>query len=209
MGLFERKTTPVTIPLYSIGSEKTLLVVGLGNVGKTYALTRHNIGFMCLDHIAELNNLEWKEKKSLKCLLAETKMGQSRVVFIKPTTLMNLSGDAVQAVRQFYKIDLQDIVIVHDELAVPFGTIRVRKGGSDAGNNGIKSVTTAIGADYTRVRVGIKNDRLIKEDAAAFVLKNFSKEEQGYFKPLFAEANALVTEFIFAGQLPADTRKFI
>jgi len=209
MGLFERKTTPITIPLYSVGSEKTKLVVGLGNVGKSYAMTRHNIGFLCLDHIAKLLSIEFKEKKSLKCSLAETKMGGTRVILIKPSTLMNLSGDAVQAVKQFYKISQKDILVVHDELAVPFGTIRVRPGGSDAGNNGIKSVSAAIGQDYARIRIGIKNERLDKEDQAAFVLKNFSKEEQGNFKPLLAEVNALVTEFIYAGQLPPDTRKFL
>ena len=135
-------------------------------------------------------------------------MGDKRVLFIKPTTLMNLSGDAVQAVKQFYKIDNKDILVVHDELALPFGSLRIRTGGSDAGNNGIKSVSASIGQDYARLRIGIAN-KTIKEDATVYVLKNFSKEEQGHFKALYAETNALITEFIYTDTLAPDTRQFI
>lgn len=208
MGMFERKATPITMSYFSIGNQRTKLVVGLGNVGKKYEKTRHNAGFLCLDHAVKLASGEWKEKKSLKCLLSEVKVGDKRVLFIKPTTLMNLSGDAVQAVKQFYKIDNKDILVVHDELALPFGSLRIRAGGSDAGNNGIKSVSTAIGQDYARLRIGIAN-KAIKEDATEYVLKNFSKEEQGHFKELYAETNALITEFIYSDLLAPDTRQFI
>lgn len=206
--MFERKATPITMSYFSIGNQRTKLVVGLGNVGKKYEKTRHNAGFLCLDHAVKLASGEWKEKKSLKCLLSEVKVGDKRVLFIKPTTLMNLSGDAVQAVKQFYKIDNKDILVVHDELALPFGSLRIRAGGSDAGNNGIKSVSTAIGQDYARLRIGIAN-KAIKEDATEYVLKNFSKEEQGHFKELYAETNALITEFIYSDLLAPDTRQFI
>jgi len=209
MGMFERKTTPIVMPLYSVGNERTKLVVGLGNVGKKYEKNRHNAGFLCLDHAVSLENGEWKEKKALKSLVAELRLGGKRVVFIKPTTMMNLSGDAVQAVKQFYKIANRDILVIHDELALPYGSLRFRGGGSDAGNNGIKSITAAIGDDYARLRIGIANENSEKEDAAAFVLKNFSKEEQGHFKDLYAESNALITEFIYSDNLLPDTRKFI
>jgi len=122
---------------------------------------------------------------------------------------MNLSGDAVQAVKQFYKLANKDILVIHDELALPFGSLRIRNGGSDAGNNGIKSVSAAIGEDYSRLRIGIAGGIVDKEDAAAYVLKNFSKAEQGNFKQLYAETNALITEFIFSDNLQPDTRKFI
>jgi PTH1 family peptidyl-tRNA hydrolase len=123
---------------------------------------------------------------------------------------MNLSGNAVQAVKQYYKIDIKDILIIHDELALPFGSLRVRTGGSSAGNNGIKSVSAAIGEEYARLRVGIANEHSKTEDAAAaFVLKNFSKTEQGHFKMMNGEVNSLITEFVFSDVLPADTRKFI
>lgn len=209
MGLFERKSTPITMSYFSVGNEKTKLIVGLGNVGKKYENTRHNAGFLCVDYAVNLQGGEWKEKKSLKCLISEVRVGEKRVIFIKPTTLMNLSGDAVQAVKQFYKIENKDILVVHDELALPFGSLRIRSGGSDAGNNGIKSVSAAIGEDYARLRIGIANEHSTKEDAATYVLKNFSKEEQSNFKALYSETNALITEFLYSDNLQPDTRTFI
>ena len=209
MGLFERKSTPITASYYSIGNQQTKLVVGLGNVGKKYAMTRHNAGFLCIDHAVTLQSGEWREKKVLKSLVSEIRIGDKRVIFIKPTTLMNLSGDAVQAVKQFYKIENKDILVVHDELALPYGSLRIRLGGSSAGNNGIKSITAAIGEDYARLRIGITNEHKDKEDAAAFVLKNFSKAEQSEFKTMYQEVNALITEFIFSSTIQPDTRKFI
>ena len=194
---------------FSVGNEKTKLVVGLGNIGKKYEKTRHNAGFICIDHAITLQSGEWKEKKALKCTISEVRVGEKRVIFVKPTTLMNLSGDAVQAVKQFYKIANKDILVVHDELALPFGSLRIRTGGSSAGNNGIKSVSAAIGEDYSRLRIGIASEHSDKEDAAAYVLKNFSKAEQVHFKAFFAETNALITEFIYSDLLQPDTRQFI
>lgn len=214
MGLFERKSTPITASYFSIGNEKTKLVIGLGNIGEKYHLTRHNAGFLCVDHAVGLQSGVWKEKKSLKSLVAEVRVGEKRVIFVKPTTLMNLSGDAVQAIKQFYKIENKAILVVHDELALPFGSLRIRLGGSSAGNNGIKSVSAGIGEDYARLRIGIASEPptsrpAATEDAAAYVLKNFSKAEQGHFKELYAEVNALITEFIYTDQLLPDTRTFI
>jgi len=213
MGLFERKTAPITMSYFSIGNEKTKLVVGLGNVGKKYVGTRHNAGFLCVDHAVKLVEGEWKEKKALKSLISEVRVGEKRVVFIKPTTLMNLSGDAVQAIKQFYKIENRDILVVHDELALPFGSLRIRTGGSSAGNNGIKSVSAAIGEEYARLRIGIagqhKDNPTAAGEEAAYVLKNFSKAEQEHFKALYAETNALITEFIYSDLLSPDTRTFI
>lgn len=209
MGLFERKSTPITMSYFNVGNEKTKLVVGLGNVGKKYETTRHNAGFLCVDNAIKLQNGEWREKKSLKSHISEVRIGEKRVIFIKPTTLMNLSGDAVQAVKQFYKIENKDILVVHDELALPYGSLRIRIGGSSAGNNGIKSISAAIGEDYSRLRIGIAGEHSDKIEAAAHVLKNFSKTEQGHFKALYSETNALITEFIFTDQLQPDTRTFI
>ncbi len=209
MGLFERKSTPITMSYFSVGNEKTKLVVGLGNFGKKYDKTRHNAGFLCIDHAANQAGGEWKEKKSLKCFVSEVRVGEKRVIFVKPTTLMNLSGDAVQAVKQFYKIENKDILVVHDELALPFGSLRIRTGGSSAGNNGIKSVSATLGEEYSRLRIGIAGDPARKEDASAYVLKNFSKTEHGHFKALYTEVNALITEFIYSDHLQPDTRQFI
>ena len=122
---------------------------------------------------------------------------------------MNLSGDAVSAVAKFYKIANKDILIVHDELALDFGSLRLRLDGSDAGHNGIKSVSAAIGTDYARLRIGIANTFSPKADAADFVLKPFSKEEQAVLHDMYKEVNSLVNEFVHSDNLLPDTRKFI
>jgi PTH1 family peptidyl-tRNA hydrolase len=209
MGLFERKTTPITTPLYSVGNQRTKLVVGLGNIGPEYGLTRHNAGFLCLDYLVREQGENWKDKKDLRCHLAEIRLGDKRVLCMKPTTFMNLSGDAVQAVTHFYKIAEQDILVVHDELDLPFGSLRLRRGGSSAGHNGIKSVSAAIGEDYARLRIGIQNDHTAKMDAADFVLKPFSKAEQGSLPAMQTEVAGLITEFVFSDNLLPDTRQFI
>ena len=161
MALFQKNPYDSTEkqPLYTLGLNKTVLVVGLGNKGKEYGGTRHNIGFDCIDAFARATDLStWVEKKDLKCLLASGTVGNTRVIAIKPTTYMNLSGEAVQAAVNFYKIAPSSITVVHDELDIPFGQIRTRMGGSDAGNNGIKSIIQHMGEDFGRVRIGIKAD---------------------------------------------------
>lgn len=209
MGLFERKTTPITMSYFTAGNERTKVIVGLGNIGKKYEKTRHNAGFMCIDNAVKLQGGDWKEKKSFHCMLSEVRVGDKRVIFVKPTTFMNESGKAVQAVKQFYKAVNKDILVVHDELALPFGSLRIRTGGSDAGNNGIKSISTAIKEDYWRLRIGIAGEHYNKDEAASYVLKDFSKNEQEHFKFLYTETNALITEFLFSDSLQPDTRKFL
>lgn len=154
------------------------LIVGLGNIGSHYQHTRHNLGFIVIDAFAEQSGMDWVLKSKFKSLVAEGTLGAQKIICIKPTTLYNLSGDAVAAVAAFYKIPLQDIVIVHDELAIPFGTIRVRLGGSDAGNNGIKGIIAALGPDFARIRIGIANEHLATTDASGFVLGQFSAGER-------------------------------
>src|SRR5579864_8169679 len=130
-----------SLPLYTLGLQKTTLIVGLGNVGQQYIGTRHNIGFHCLEAFAKATEFpDWIEKKDLKGQLTSQTLGDRRVILMKPTTMMNLSGEAVQATANFYKIAPQDIVVVHDELDIDFGQIRTRVGGSDAGHNGVKSI---------------------------------------------------------------------
>lgn len=208
MALFQKKPDiSSNLPLYTLGLHKTLLIVGLGNPGK-YDGTRHNIGFAAVDTLAEKQSFEpWTNKKDLKCLMTSQTLGDNRVILIRPTTYMNLSGEAVQAVMHFYKIPLDQVVVVHDELDIPFGQIRTRVGGSSAGHNGIKSVTQHIGEDYGRIRIGIKADTPM--DASDFVLAAFSKEEQAHMPELLRETTALLTEYIYGGRLMAETRSFI
>lgn len=212
MALFQRRpqvSDPVNY--VTLGLNKTTLIVGLGNIGKHYDGTRHNVGFAVADEFVRKNDLGgWTEKKDLKCHLASGQLGETRVMVIKPTTLMNLSGEAVLAVSQFYKIPPVNIVVVHDELDINFGQIRTRIGGSSAGHNGIKSVTKLVGDEnYGRVRVGIGPKKPAQMDSADFVLQKFSDKESKDMPALLQEATAVLSEYVYGGQLATETRSFI
>lgn len=172
------------------------LIVGLGNIGPNFDGTRHNAGFSALDDFAATHSLSWTPKDKLKALVADGELRGQKVILAKPTTYYNLSGEAVRAIKDFYKIDNDNILVVHDELALPFGTIRVRTGGTDAGNNGLKSVISHVGADVARIRIGIANEQLEHFDAADFVLARFSHEENKIAPDLFTEVTRLVEIFL-------------
>jgi PTH1 family peptidyl-tRNA hydrolase len=211
MSFFQKKPQlGDSIAFYTLGQNKTILVVGLGNIGKQYDGTRHNVGFAAVDRfVADSDFPEWIEKKDLKCHFTTTRLGEAKVIVIKPTTLMNLSGEAVQAVVHFYKIDPASIVVVHDELDVPFGQIRTRVGGSSAGHNGVKSVTGQMGEGYGRIRIGIGPKTPEQIDSADFVLGRFSEDQQAQMKHLTKEASAILSEYCYGGELPHETRSFI
>jgi PTH1 family peptidyl-tRNA hydrolase len=212
MALFQRKPQ-ISDPksFYTVGLNKTILLVGLGNPGKEYTHTRHNVGFICLDSFVDKTDEmeDWMVKKDLKCQLSSGRIGDARVLAIKPTTFMNLSGEAVQAVVNFYKVPQDQILVLHDELDVDFGQIRLRQGGSSAGHNGIKSVSQHLGEDYGRVRIGIGPKRPAKISSEDFVLQKFSEEEQGQLANLTQEVNAILSEYVYGGQLPHETRNFL
>lgn len=156
------------------------LIVGLGNFGGNYDGTRHNYGFFVINKMAEKFGVSgmWQEKVKFKSIQTQTVIEDQNVILMRPTTYYNLSGEAVQAVKNFYKLENKDILVVHDELDLPFGTLRVRNGGSSAGNNGIKNISQMIGEDYTRIRLGIQNELLTNYNAAEFVLDKFKPEEE-------------------------------
>jgi PTH1 family peptidyl-tRNA hydrolase len=166
---------------------------------------------LCLDEFTATNEemQNWIEKKDLKCYVSTGRMGEAQVVAIKPTTMMNLSGQAVQATANFYKVPLSQIVVIHDDIDINFGQIRLRTGGAAAGHNGIKSVSQSIGEDYGRVRVGIGPKKPEQIDSADFVLQQFSRDEQTHMHDLYREVAAVLTEYIYSGQLPHDTRSFL
>ena len=212
MALFQRRpqvSDPVNY--MTLGLNKTVLIVGLGNIGDEYEGTRHNIGFAALDAFAKANDFgAWTQKKDLKCHLTVQNLGDTRVILCKPTTFMNNSGEAVQAVSNFYKTHPNQTVVVHDELDINFGQIRTRVGGGAAGHNGIKSVIQHLGEDFGRIRVGIGPKKPEQIDSADFVLKKFSKEEQANMPALLRETSAIISEAVYAsGQLPAETRSFL
>lgn len=210
MALFQRKPDTTSPPLYSLGLNRTVIIVGLGNPGKEYDGTRHNIGFACLDALTSKQEFDpWMEKKDLKCQLTSRLIGSTRVIAVKPTTYMNLSGEAVQAVGNFYKVAPEQTVVLHDELDIPFGQIRTRMGGGSAGHNGIKSILQHCGENFGRIRIGIGPKTPEQIDSADFVLTTFTPDQRAEMPALLKEAQAILTEYIYGETLPAETRSFI
>lgn len=151
------------------------LIAGLGNIGEKYCFTRHNAGFMVIDKWACEEGVSFKQDSKLKSLIVKTKIEGDDVLFIKPTTYMNLSGEAVRAVMDYYKIRVEDIIVIYDDIALNLGNIRIRGNGSDGGHNGIKSIISHIGTDkFLRIKVGIGPQIGPSE---IHVLQNFSKEQ--------------------------------
>ena len=212
MALFQRRPQiSEAKQFYTIGLNKTLLIVGLGNPGAEYAQSRHNIGFEVIDAFAKTNDFpNWTLKKELRAELTKTTINDVPTILIKPSTFMNLSGQAVQATASFYKIPPSQITVIHDELDIHFGTIRTRVGGASAGHNGVKSIIEQLGEDFGRIRIGIGPKQPADTDSADFVLKKFSKAELGHLPALLRETNAILSEFIFSnGTLSNDTRDFL
>ncbi|MEU7378499.1 MULTISPECIES: aminoacyl-tRNA hydrolase [unclassified Streptomyces] len=158
------------------------LIVGLGNPGPEYAMNRHNVGFMAVDLLADRIGGRFKRAGKAQAQVVEGRIGppgpeSRRVVLVKPMSFMNLSGGPVNALRDFYKVPLGNIVAVHDELDIDYGVLRLKLGGGDNGHNGLKSMTKAMGPDYHRVRFGIGRPPG-RMQVADFVLKDFSSAER-------------------------------
>ena len=151
------------------------LIVGLGNPGKEYAGTRHNCGFMVIDRLASKLNVDVDQNK-FKGLYAKVKYHGEDIILLKPPTYMNLSGESVNAVMNFFKIDKDDLLVIYDDLDMPVGKLRLRKTGSAGGHNGIKNIIAHLNSqDFKRIRVGI--DRHKYMNVADYVLSRFSKVE--------------------------------
>jgi PTH1 family peptidyl-tRNA hydrolase len=159
-----------------------LLLVGLGNPGQRYAGNRHNIGFMAVQAIARRHDLKpWRRK--FQGLAVEGTLAGERLLLLLPGTYMNESGRAVQDAARFYKLTPADIVVFHDEVDLPAGKLRVKVGGSDAGHNGLRSITEHIGSDYKRVRIGVGKN-YPKGRAEFYVLQDFAKSEWPWVETL-------------------------
>jgi peptidyl-tRNA hydrolase, PTH1 family len=177
------------------------LVVGLGNPGPGYAGNRHNVGFMVADLLAERMSGRFKAHKARsagRVEIVEGRLAGHRVVLAKPMSFMNVSGGPVAALRDFFKVPVERIIVVHDELDIPYGTLRLKQGGGDNGHNGLKSISQSLGSrDYLRVRFGIGRPPG-RMDPAAFVLKDFSAAERkdlGFFVDRAADATeAILTQ---------------
>ncbi|NEM90716.1 aminoacyl-tRNA hydrolase [Galbitalea soli] len=183
------------------------LVAGLGNPGPGYAGNRHNIGFMVVDELARRIGSRFTTHRS-NALVAEGRSGPDapRLILAKPATFMNLSGGPVQALLRFYKLDASRLIVVHDELDIPFDTLRLKVGGGNGGHNGIRDIAARAGTpEFTRVRVGIGRPPG-RQQAADFVLQNFSGAEREALPSLISDAADAVEQITREGLAPAQLR---
>jgi len=164
-----------------------LLIAGLGNPGSQYARNRHNAGFIVVDALHAHGKFgPWKTKFDGQ--LSEGALGGRKTYLLKPQTYMNLSGDSVGPALRFYKLPLEALVVIHDEIDLAAGKLKVKTGGGDAGQNGLRSITATLGPDYRRVRLGIGHPGE-KEKVTGHVLQNFSKDDIAWLEPL---VNAMI-----------------
>jgi peptidyl-tRNA hydrolase, PTH1 family len=173
------------------------LIVGLGNVGEKYDKTRHNIGFDVLDKIADAKGIKFEIQKS--AFVCETSHKGKKMILVKPTTFMNLSGKAVKYYMQEHNISLQNVLILVDDLALPVAKLRLKPKGSDAGHNGLKNINEILGTqNYARLKFGI-GDQFPKGQQADFVLSKFSTNERIDIELAIDKAVEMVYSFVFAG----------
>jgi PTH1 family peptidyl-tRNA hydrolase len=187
-------------------AQERWLIVGLGNPGSQYAGNRHNVGFMVADELAARVGAKFKRDRS-RAQVATGVLAGTPVTLAKPQGYMNLSGGPVNALRGFYKITPDHVVAIHDELDLPFGTIRMKTGGGDNGHNGLRSITSALGTrDYHRVRVGIGRPPG-RMDPADFVLRDFAPPERAEL-PLLVDRAADMVEALMARGMAAAQNEY-
>lgn len=165
------------------------LVVGLGNPGAEYAATRHNIGFVAIDRLAQRVSGGTNFSKKFHGEVSQINLDGENILLLKPQTFMNLSGKSVQAAMAFYKVPPQQLIVLHDEIDLPLGKLRIKQGGGANGHNGIKDIDQMVGPDYWRIRLGVGR-ATDGRDTADYVLSRFAPDEQ----PLLDKTLAAVTE---------------
>ncbi len=182
------------------------LIVGLGNPGPKYALTRHNIGFLAVDVFAtSAGSPPWREEHQAHT--CKFKMDGQEILVAKPMTFMNLSGESVQSLMNFYKIPIENLIVAHDEIDIPFEQIRIHKNRSPGGNNGIKSITQMLGTqDYLRLRLGVGRPPHPEMSVADYVLQKFSQEEQSKLTDFLNKAGDAMEALIFEGLSKASSK---
>ncbi len=184
---------------------ETYLIVGLGNPGREYRLTRHNVGFMLLDRLAVKLDLRFTRLQS-KALVADGLYQERKIILAKPQTFMNLSGQAVQGLMRFYKLPLDRLLVVHDHLDLPLGTLRLRPDGGAGGQRGMESILARLGSDdFARLRLGIGRPPG-QMDPAAYVLQEFSTAEQAVLSEMLNRAAEAVLTWVTDGLETAMNR---
>ncbi len=169
------------------------LIVGLGNPGEMYENTRHNIGFILLDNYCKTLNIIFKEK--FNGLFAKINLKGEDIIFLKPLTYMNLSGECVSKFAHYYKVEPHDILIIHDDLDMNFGRIKLKENGSSGGHNGIKNIIECLRSEeFKRLKFGISNNKLI--DTKDYVLGKFNEEEIEEIKNLSIKVNNILNDYV-------------
>lgn len=179
------------------------IIVGLGNIGDKYLKNRHNAGFMVLDKFSDILikegiEIKGKEESKLKAITAKITYKDKDLLLVKPTTLMNLSGQAISKILSFYKETPENLIVIYDDIDLPLGEIRIRDKGSAGTHNGMKSVIEELGnSDFTRIRIGIESRGMHAsehQDLASFVLSDFSKQEQEDLEKILEQAAKITIE---------------
>lgn len=173
------------------------IIVGLGNIGEKYAKNRHNTGFMVIDELVkkiEKEGIEvnWEENKKLKAIIAKFPYNSETILLVKPTTLMNNSGEAISKILQFYKEPVKNLTVIYDDIDLPLGTIRIRDKGSAGTHNGMKSIIESLGTEtFRRIRIGIESRGKLtakQQELSSFVLSAFTEKEISILKKIIKEA---------------------
>jgi PTH1 family peptidyl-tRNA hydrolase len=170
------------------------LIVGLGNIGKEYQNTRHNVGFMVLDYIANDLNVSFNMKKN-DALYAQTIINGEKVILLKPQRFMNLSGEVISEFINYFKIDMADILIISDDLDMKVGSYKLKSHGSSGGHNGLKNIELHLGSDeYKRLKIGISNNKDI--DTKDYVLGTFTQEDRKIIDEITHKAQDIIIDFV-------------
>ena len=181
------------------------VVIGLGNPGKKYEKTRHNIGFIAIDNLRKKMNIS-DEREKFQALVSEKNIDGEKVIFLKPQTFMNLSGNSVIEIVHFYKLDpKKDIIVIYDDMDLSFGDIRIREKGSSGGHNGIKSIISHIGEEFIRIKCGIGAK---EKDAVEHVLGEFNQTEQKDLDEILEKINNCVIEMLSVQNLDRIMQKY-
>jgi len=187
-------------------TENTFLIVGLGNPGREYKDNRHNVGFMLIDRLSVRLNARMSRVQA-KALVGSVNHEGNKIILAKPQTYMNLSGQSIQGLARFYKLPLENMIVAHDDLDLPFGTIRIRPRGGPGGQRGIASTIERLGTkDFRRLRIGIGRPPG-RMDPAAYVLQDFAKADQNLLSEILDHAANATLNFIAEG-LDAAMNKF-
>ena len=175
------------------------LIVGLGNPGIKYKLNRHNIGFLVTDVLAMHLQTQLEMDNDYKALVGRVRVGDHDIILCEPQTFMNLSGESVQSLLAYFKIPLENMLVIHDEVDLPFKQLRFQKNRGHGGHNGIRNIHEKVGSDYARLRMGVGRPPIPQMSVADFVLQNFSREQEAELSDFIGNACDAVLDFLEEG----------